>query len=76
MKVKKICLIDQASEDMEDLANKHQTTYGTCGFITCAAIKYISIHGFNPEAIKNVNLYQLTPYIEEAMVKILTRRLQ
>ena len=74
MKVRKICILDQASEDMEDLANKHQTTYGTCGFITCAVVKYISTHGFSPETIKNVGLYQLAPYIEEAMNKILARR--
>ncbi len=74
MKVRKICILDQASEDMEDLANKHQTTYGTCGFITCAVVKYISIHGFNPETIKNVGLNQLTPFIEDAMIKILARR--
>jgi len=76
MKVIKICILDQSSEDMEDLANKHQTTYGTCGFITCAVVKYISIHGFNPETIKNLGFYQLVPYIEEVMEKILARRRQ
>lgn len=57
MRVRKICIVDQASEDMEDLANKHQTTYGTCGFITSAVVRYISINSFNPGTIINVGIY-------------------
>jgi len=61
---------------MEDLANKHQTTYGTCGFITCAMVKYLAIHNFHPQSIKNLGLYQLAPYIEDAMQIILARRVK
>ena len=63
MQIKKVCVIDQSSESMEDLANKHQTTYGTCGFITCAMVKYLATHNFAPEIIKNIGFYHLAPYI-------------
>jgi hypothetical protein len=74
MKIRKTMVLDQNSEAMEDLAKKYQTTLGICGFVTCAASVYLSKNGFDPTNIKSINEQSLTPFIEEAMKAILTRR--
>lgn len=74
MKIRKVLVLDQNSEPMEQLADKYQTTRGICGFVTCAIVKYLSLHGFDPINLKNINEQTLTPYIEEAMKSILIRR--
>ncbi len=48
MKIRKILVLDQNSQSMEDLADKYQTTRGICGYVTCAAVNYIAKNGFDP----------------------------
>lgn len=74
MKIRKVLVLDQNSQSMEELADKYQTTRGICGFVTCAIVKYLSLHGFDPNNLKTINEYTLTPYIEEAMKSIIARR--
>jgi hypothetical protein len=60
---------------MEDLANKNGTTYGICGFVTCALVEYLAqLPSFTPEIIPKLNQYTLTPLIDKAMKGILARR--
>lgn len=48
MKIRKVVVVDQNSTEMEDLADKYQTTRGICGYVTCAVAKFISENGFDP----------------------------
>ena len=55
MQIVKKLVLDQTSENMENLAKKYQTTLGICGFVTCACSTYISVNGFDPKDLKKIN---------------------
>lgn len=75
MEIRKSLVLDQNSQEMEDLANKNGTTYGICGFVTCAVVEYLaSIELFTPEAIKSINTKSMEGPIDRIMKEILTRR--
>jgi hypothetical protein len=74
MKITKTMILDQNSDEMEDLATKNMTTTGICGFITCAAVVHLSRHGFHLPITQHINQKVLTPLIQDAMTKILQRR--
>lgn len=74
MEIHKICVLDQTSETMENLANAYQTTYSICGFVTCALTVHLAKYGFNPAKINQINEHSLTPLIADAMESILSHR--
>lgn len=42
MQVKKILIIDQTSDDIEQLTIKYNTAKSTCGYIVCALCEYLA----------------------------------
>jgi hypothetical protein len=60
---------------MTHLADKNGTTYGICGFVTCAITELLAkTNSFTPAFIQHINATSMAPLIEEAMKTILTRR--
>lgn len=75
MKTHKLLVLDQKSQEMEQLADKNGTTYGICGFVTCALTRYLAqLEQFDPQILKKINAQMLTPHIEAVMKTILNRR--
>ena len=75
MEIRKLLVLDQNSQEMEDLANKNGTTYGICGFVTCAVVEYLaSLEVFTPEAIKSIHAKSMEGPIERVMKTVLARR--
>lgn len=60
---------------MEKLAEKNGTTYGICGFVTCALTRYLATQPhFQPSDLKSLNAYKLSPHIEAVMKEVLANR--
>lgn len=77
MEIRKLLVLDQNSQQMEDLANKNGTTYGICGFVTCAVVEYLASQDqFTPETLKNINASSMEQPIDRVMKAVLTRRRQ
>lgn len=75
MEIRKLLVLDQNSQKMEDLANKNGTTYGICGFVACAVVEYLaSIELFTPEVTKSINAKSMEEPIDRVMKAILARR--
>jgi hypothetical protein len=75
MNIHKLMPVDQNSDLMEELADRNGTTYGICGFVTCAISEYLAnLPEFTPQSLSKLNEQTLSPLVEKAMKAILARR--
>ena len=75
MNIERILSVCQNSDQVEDLAIKHNTTKSTCGYITCAICEFLAEQEtVTHDLFKQITFPVIKPYIEKVMMSIAKSR--